>query len=527
MRITFKTLAVVSLACFAIACGDDEEENGGNNNNGGGGNNNNNNTPTATLQQEAFDNGLINTVEASGLDVASTLAVTGTFTPATPATPLPAGLAAADYYGAVDPTVTDGAAWWQGWTYINSNVDGGLPGADFHPLQAEIQGSTIEGAASNACATLDANYADGGTVTIFGETFPVCVVSTDIESDVTWPNNHVFVLSDFVNVGDGDAQGSTAATVSNVTLTIQAGTQVYAAAGSAISLAATRGSQIVANGTAELPIIFASVEIDTNATNVITGDPTDLTDRGAWGGVVLSGFGITSDGDANGEVSTEAAPTDQARFYGGSNNGDSSGSLEYVIIAESGFAFSVGSEVQGLTVEAAGSGTNIDFVQVVGSDDDCVEWFGGAADTTHLVCNGMDDDGLDIDEGYQGNIQFAIIRQGVGFGNHGIESDGKDLDTPFTAPNIANITVLGNSAGGSDSIGAFHTENFQGKIYRSVFIDDLLAGGAFEFGCLNINSPDTIQANGGADMDDAVEHFDSVFSCSGGTADGLTPPPAN
>lgn len=70
--------------------------------------------------------------------------------------------------------------------------------------------------------------------------------------------------------------------------------------------------------------------------NIISGDVTDLDNGGSWGGVVLSGFGITSEGS---EVSTEAAPANAARFYGGSNNDDSSGSLEYVIIAESGFVF--------------------------------------------------------------------------------------------------------------------------------------------------------------------------------------------
>lgn len=259
--------------------------------------------------------------------------------------------------------------------------------------------------------------------------------------------------------------------------------------------------------------------------NIISGDVTDLDNGGSWGGVVLSGFGITSEGS---EVSTEAAPANAARFYGGSNNDDSSGSLEYVIIAESGFVFGPDAEVQGLTVEAAGSGTTIDFVQILASEDDCVEWFGGAADASHVICNGVEDDGLDIDEGYVGNIQFAIVRIGTENGNYGIESDGKLLQTPFTAPNIANVTVLGN-IGLTDpesdaSIGALHRENFQGKVYRSVYTDDILAGGAFDSGCLEIRDDDTIQANGGTDGDDAVGYFDVIFNCGGGTADGLTPP---
>ncbi|MEL6216643.1 MAG: hypothetical protein AAFQ99_13320, partial [Pseudomonadota bacterium] len=325
---------------------------------------------------------------ASGVDVTSTLAVTGTFTPATPGTALPAGFEEADYYGAVDPSVADGSAWWQGWTYIDTDLDGGLPGDnDFHPLQAEIEGAAIVPASTNACTTVNPAFTDGGTVTIFGESFPVCVINGDINTDTTFENSHVFVLADFVNIGDGDVQGSTDMNVSNVTVTIPPGTQIYAAEGSAISFTATRGSEIIANGSAAQPIIFGAVTIDTSATNVITGDVTDLSGRGGqWGGVVLSGFGITAAGDENGEVSTEAAPSDANRFYGGSDNADSSGSLRYVIIAESGFEFAEDAEVQGLTVEAAGSGTVIDFVQIAASSDDCVEWFGGAADASHVIC---------------------------------------------------------------------------------------------------------------------------------------------
>lgn len=514
----FKTLAVVSVAALTgiAACGDDEDENGGDN----GGDNGGGDTPARSLQQEAFDAGLINTVGATDLEVTSTLAVTGTFTPATPATPLPAGFEAADYYGAVDPSVADGSAWWQGWTYINSAIDGGLPGANFHPLQAEIEGSTIDGAATNGCAGVNSTFTDGGTVEIFGDTFPVCVISGDIDADTTLVNNHVFVLSNFVNVGNGDeANSEREEALANVTLTIPAGTQIYASEGSAISLTATRGSQIVAQGSAMMPVMLSAVAIDTSATDVITGDPTNLMGTAQWGGVVLSGRGITSDGE---EVATEAAPSDGERFFGGTDNEDSSGSLEYIIIAESGFAFTTDEEVQGLTIEAAGSGTTIDFVQVLRSDDDCVEWFGGAADASHIICNGVEDDGLDIDQGYVGNIQFAIVRMGAMAGNHGIESDGQDLNTPFTAPNIANLTVLGN-AGSQETVGALHRENFQGKVYRSVFTDDLLAGGEFDFACLNVDDEDTLQVNGGTDGDDAIEHFDSVFNCSGGSADGIAP----
>lgn len=496
--------ALIGAALVVSACGDDSSNNNNNQNNSGG----------SSLQQEAFDNGQIDIIDGSGLVLdPATLAVTG-IARATPTTALPAGFAAADYFGAVDPSAT--TPWWQGWTAIDSDFDGNLPGADFHPLQAEIEDGTLAPAATNECTGVSAEFADGGVVTIFGKTFPVCVISDDITTDVTLVASHVWVLDGTISVGDGAAQLMGSSPTLDVTLTVEAGAQIYAAGNDAASVAITRGSQIDAEGTADLPIIFASVEADFQATNVITGDPTDLSGRGQWGGVILSGNGIVNNGDTNGELGSEASPPSNQRFFGGSNNSDDSGTLKYAIIAETGFAFVTDSEVQGLTLEAAGSGTDIEFVQIIGSNDDCVEWFGGAADISHLVCVGVNDDALDIDSGYQGNIQFALIRMGATNGDHGIESDnnGSTFDlAPVSSPNIANITILGN-AGREDTStnGALHREGFAGKLYRSVFTDDTVAGGAFEAGCLDID--DVVPTE--------LRHYDSVFNCTGGTPEGLT-----
>ena len=241
---------------------------------------------------------------------------------------------------------------------------------------------------------------------------------------------------------------------------------------------------------------------------VITGDVTNLSGRGNWGGLIIDGFAIDNQGDDNGELTSEASPPDSPRWFGGTDNGDSSGTLRYVIIAESGFEFQPGEEVQGLTLEAVGSGTEISYLQIVGSEDDGVEWFGGAVDMDHLVVNGTDDDAIDIDEGYIGNIQYAIVRIGAQNGDRGIESDSKFDEEPITAPNLANLTILGN-AGRMDeeTRGALHRENFAGKVFRSVYTDDLLAGTTFEGGCLDID--DTLNPNNTYD--------DVVFNCSPGS----------
>lgn len=500
-----KTILAMTLtsSIALVACGDDEGDTGadaGVTTDGG--------TTTLSLQEQAVASGQVDLIDGTGITVdANTLAVSGVSRTA-PTTTLPSGMVAADYFGAVNPTST--TAWWQGWTAIDSDFDGNLPGADFHPLQAEIMAGTLAPASTNACATVNSAFTDGGSVTVFGASFPVCVISGDITTDTTLVNSHVFVLDGTVSVGDGGAMGAT--NPSSVTLTIPAGTQIYAAENMAdgASLVATRGSKINAQGTAAMPIIMASVAYDSGSG--VTGDPTDLSSRGLWGGLILSGMGETNKGS---DVGSEASPPSNTRYFGGTNNADSSGSLEYVIIAETGFAFVADGEVQGLTIEAAGSGTKIDYIQIIGSDDDCVEWFGGAASASHLVCVGVNDDALDIDLGYVGNIQFVLVRIGANNGERGIESDnsGSNFDqTPVSKPNIANLTVLGNSGrANASTTGALHREGFAGKVYRSVFTDDTVAGAVFENGCLDID--DVVPADLG--------HYDSVFNCSGAMANGL------
>lgn len=239
--------------------------------------------------------------------------------------------------------------------------------------------------------------------------------------------------------------------------------------------------------------------------NVITGDVTDLTGRGNWGGLIISGSAINNQGDQNGELTSEASPPDSPRYFGGTNDADNSGTLQYAVIAESGFEFQMDEEVQGLTLEAIGRGTTIDHVQILGSEDDCIEWFGGTVNVSHAVCNGVDDDGLDLDEGYTGNIQFAIVRMGAQNGDRGIESDSKFDELPITAPNIANVTILGNAGkADNDTYGALHRENFGGKIFRSVYTDDTLAGTAFEDGCVDVDDL----------LNPTNEYHDTVFNCS-------------
>ncbi|MEO0594425.1 MAG: hypothetical protein AAFZ38_12680, partial [Myxococcota bacterium] len=223
--------------------------------------------------------------------------------------------------------------------------------------------------------------------------------------------------------GDDDGGGGTVEPepeprieFTSVNLEIQAGTQIYGAVGEESSLVLTRGSTIDVNGTDGLPVIMAAVTLSDDGT-IDDPDVGDLSGRGEWGGLVISGQGIANTGSLDNPSAATAAGA--PRFFGGDNNSEDSGSLRFTIIAEAGLEYDGGGRASGLALETVGSGTEIDFVQVVGSDGDCTTILGGAVSVAHLVCVGAAEDSLEIGLGYQGDIQFALLRQGSSSGRRG------------------------------------------------------------------------------------------------------------
>src|SRR5437588_594351 len=73
------------------------------------------------------------------------------------------------------------------------------------------------------------------------------------------------------------------------------------------------------------------------------------------------------------------------------------GTLKYVRVEFAGRPLSANNELNGITLNACGSATTIDFVQVHRGVDDGIELFGGTVNLKHLVITGSDDDGLDWD----------------------------------------------------------------------------------------------------------------------------------
>ncbi len=233
-------------------------------------------------------------------------------------------------------------------------------------------------------------------------------------------------LSGFVYVKDG------------VTITIEAGAVIKGVLGSKGSLIIERGGKIIAQGTSAKPIVFTSAS------------PVGSRSYGDWGGLVLCGEAPTNKHDVTTGIGIAEGGIGSS--YGGSNPDDNSGILSYVRIEFAGIPLSAtpNSEINGLTLYAVGKNTQIDHIQVSYSGDDSYEWFGGSVNCKYLIAFAGQDDDFDTDNGYIGNVQFAVSLRNPDKADqsesNGFESDN-DADgsvlTPITAPVFSNISVFG------------------------------------------------------------------------------------
>lgn len=256
-------------------------------------------------------------------------------------------------------------------------------------------------------------------------------------------------------------------------LTIQPGTVIKGAVSAgenASALAVARGGRIIAEGTAEKPIIFTTEEDDVN-------NPNEAVDKltGRWGGVLLLGRARTN--TVPSEQAIEGIPTTEARaLFGGSDDADNSGVLKYVSIRHGGALIGPGNEINGLTLGGVGSGTVIENVEITFNSDDGIEFFGGTVNVRNLILAFNEDDYVDYDMGYRGKVQNVFILQGntQGAGDRGFECDGgtdPEDGTPNATPTFANVTAIG--AGASDNTRRVATlrDNAGGYFHNSVFIE--------------------------------------------------------
>lgn len=397
-------------------------------------------------------------------------------------------------------------------------------------------------APTNFCAS----YSEAGQ-TFQGTTDgPNCVYSALFVSDtkpitvsaISFPaldNGGIHIFQDSLYIGE-DVPATAAATGKRIPqegegtkLTIEAGSILAFQTGDSY-LRIARGSQIFAEGTPDAPIIFTADE------DILAGGAgATESDRGLWGGLQINGNGRTNkchDGTATGSgagtvsdfeptannvhnchVTAEGRPA----TYGGNNNAENSGVLKYVVVKHAGFEVVDGDELNAITLNAVGSGTTISHVQVYTTQDDGFELFGGAVNMDHIVAVNVGDDSIDYSEGYNGQIQYAVVLHTSG-SNRCIEGDntGEGRDdgiTPATKLQISNLTCITtgidtgtgtNPSGKGDSEGPLFREGVHFEMYNSLVTsnDALMASNE----CLELDDSE------GPETIDGAEAFISLAS---------------
>jgi hypothetical protein len=295
-------------------------------------------------------------------------------------------------------------------------------------------------------------------------------VSSSIITSTTWSAKHVYHLRDKVIFVEPGA-----------TLLIEPGTLVRGTPESALVVA--RGAKIYALGTAKNPIIMTSEQDDLKTWRPICEE---------WGNLTLLGNAmISATKDGNGTGQPDGLDTAQmeglvARFagdtislFGGNDDDDNSGIIQYVSIRYGGKVLSQANELNGMSVGGVGRGTEIDHVEIMNNIDDGIETWGGTVSYKYITIWNIGDDCWDVDMGWRGKLQFGLFvqgysgtkSQGSGIGDNIFEMDGAEsaIAQPYGAASIFNVTAVGQPYDGD--YGTAWRDNMRAQFGNCIFMD--------------------------------------------------------
>lgn len=232
--------------------------------------------------------------------------------------------------------------------------------------------------------------------------------------------------------------------VNGSTLTLEPGVKFIAntassQGGTNVRVQVEQGGKLMAVGTAAKPIVFTS----------------NTQKAGDWAGVFLCGKAtlVKPDGSRDGSY-TQITEIGDA-IYGGKNDADSSGDLEYVEIAYAGARINGTKEGNNLTCYAQGTGTVLKNLWLHDGSDDNIEFFGGTVNAENLLIVNSADDTFDWCLGWKGSVNNVVEIREAAFtditnGSGMMEGDGffSDLgSTPANTANLSNPTLTKFSIG--------------------------------------------------------------------------------
>ena len=249
------------------------------------------------------------------------------------------------------------------------------------------------------------------------------VLEGSITEDVTLERGKTYELSGAYMVEEG------------ATLNIEPGVKIVAKYDDVVDyILIKQGAKINAVGTQSEPIVMTS----------------EQEEPGAWGGIHICGRAHTN--AEGGQGSSEIG----GAVYGGNDDSDNSGTLQYVRVEYTGYAFDEEHEANGISFYGVGDGTTVDHCTAYKGSDDGFEFFGGSVNISNMVVTDCSDDSFDWTEGWNGTATNLIAVQesedALGYAcDCLIEADNNENNfdaTPISSPTISNALFIGNGAEG-------------------------------------------------------------------------------
>lgn len=254
------------------------------------------------------------------------------------------------------------------------------------------------------------------------------ILKGTITSDVTLAAGNTYKLSGEYIVEEG------------ATLHIEEGVKIIAVYDDiADYILVKQGGKINAVGTSDKPIVMTS----------------EKEEPGAWGGIHICGRAHTNAEGGKGSSEIGGA------VYGGNDDADNSGTLQYIRLEYTGFAFDEEHEANGISFYGVGNGTIVDHCQAYKGSDDGFEFFGGSVNVSNLVSVSCSDDSFDWTEGWNGTatnlVAYQEAEETLGYDcDCLIEADNNENNyaaTPVAHPVLKNLILVGNnSAAGNRGI---------------------------------------------------------------------------
>ena len=274
-----------------------------------------------------------------------------------------------------------------------------------------------------ACSSDDNNDNDGNGGNGNGnEIENGTILKGTITSDVTLAAGNTYKLSGEYIVEEG------------ATLHIEEGVKIIAVYDDiADYILVKQGGKINAVGTPDKPIVMTS----------------EKEEPGAWGGIHICGRAHTNAEGGKGSSEIGGA------VYGGNDDADNSGTLQYIRLEYTGFAFDEEHEANGISFYGVGNGTIVDHCQAYKGSDDGFEFFGGSVNVSNLVAVSCSDDSFDWTEGWNGKgtnlVAYQEAESTLGYDCDCLmecdNNGSNNAATPVAHPVLKNLILVGN--GGS------------------------------------------------------------------------------